>query len=197
MDLASGHLLEGETVLLEKAANAVLHPSDYGLSKIPVGSVGLALMGWRDMEAIGGKLHVTNYRLLFSSHAINRVTGTISIFLPTITQLRDVSRMLSKKLAVTTPSSESTFVVWGIPQLIAVIEQAKAAMTPDVAEAAARHAMAWVDPSAAMKVSKRVDLAVKGAALMLKRANDLQNPADALTFLNMLDLLNDLRELRA
>jgi hypothetical protein len=120
--------LQGEKLLVTKSANAVIKLSDLHLSPLPVDHL-MPLVNMRGKEAIGGKLELTNYRLLFVSHAANRVTGKFSVLLPTIQGLRDASRFFAKKLEVQTATQTYEFVVWGVPQLIAQIEGAKAALS--------------------------------------------------------------------
>lgn len=128
------YLLAEERVLMDKGANFVLRLTEHGLPRFrfdgAMGAVGMA-----GQEAIGGKLYLTNYRLFFQSHSINRFNGTFSMFLPAITELKDNSRFVTKKLAVTTESYVFEFVVWGIPSLIAAIESARAALSLEQIEA--------------------------------------------------------------
>lgn len=97
------YLFEGEHVLETKPANFVLSLTEHGLPRFrfdgAMGAVGMA-----GKEAIGGKIYLTNYRLFFKSHSINRFNGAFSIFLPTIEEIRDTSRFLAKKMEVVMPS---------------------------------------------------------------------------------------------
>jgi hypothetical protein len=134
---SADEFLPGEKVLATKSANAVIKLGDLHLSALPVEHL-MPLLNMRGKEAIGGKLQLTNYRLLFVSHAANRVTGKFSVLLPTIQCLRDASRFFAKKLEVQTATQTFEFVVWGVPQLIAQIEGTKAALTQDDALRIAR-----------------------------------------------------------
>jgi hypothetical protein len=132
-EMADKNLLRGEHYTLSKNANVVIRYSDYGLPKISTGiDLALKLVGMEGKEAIGGRLHLTNYRLIFRSHAINRVTGTFSIFLPTIIEVKDTSTFLAKKMQITTQSQAFEFIVWGIPKLLAAIQSAKESITPEL-----------------------------------------------------------------
>jgi len=123
-------LLLGEKVILSKNANAVIRISDYGLKKLPLGmSDSLALVGMAEKEAIGGELHLTNLRLIFKSHAVNRLTGKFSIFLNTIKSVKDISVFISKKMEIKTLGQSYEFVVWGIPKLMQEIDKNKNAIT--------------------------------------------------------------------
>lgn len=129
MALPMTELLEGETVLLQKAANAIITPSEHGLSRF-VADGYMHLVGMKEKEAIGGHLQLTTYRLLFKAHAINRLRGQFSIYLPTITALKDTSRFLSKKMQIHTQTHAYEFVIWGIPALMDAIRNAQSQMTP-------------------------------------------------------------------
>lgn len=122
-------LLPGEQVVLTKRANAVVALNEVGLQRLPF-DAGMRLVGFDGREAIGGRLHVTNLRLLFESHAINRATGRSSVFLPTIRACRDASKGLAKRLEVDTGRQSLTFVVWGVADLIDTIGRQAAALGP-------------------------------------------------------------------
>src|SRR5437588_12860421 len=81
MALNENELLPGEVILLSKLANLWVRSSEYGLSEF-------AFAGLGGKEAVGGKAHLTNFRVLFAAHGSNRLTGTHSIFLPNIRGLR-------------------------------------------------------------------------------------------------------------
>lgn len=97
MDLGEEDLLPGEAVVLSKSANAMIRVSEFGLSRFAFDRVMVAA-GLGDAEAIGGKLYVTDCRVVFKSHAVNRVRGAFSIFLPTVRDLRDTSAGLKRQL---------------------------------------------------------------------------------------------------
>jgi hypothetical protein len=104
--------------------------SDLGLRRLPY-HAGLEAMGWSGKEALGGQLHVTTLRAVFASHALNRATGRLSIFLPTITTLRDTSRGLVRRLEIATDLQTFEFIVWGVPTLIAAIDQHRQQLSSD------------------------------------------------------------------
>jgi len=130
MDLKSQDLLTGETLILSKGANALIKPNEVGLSRFAFDHL-LPLVGMKGKEAIGGKLHVTNFRLVFAAHAINRLTGKFSIFLPTIQDVRDTSGLIAQKIEVNTRTQKFEFVVWGIPALLEAIQKAKTGLTAE------------------------------------------------------------------
>lgn len=133
MDLSPGELLPGERVILTKKANCVVRLSDVGLQRLRFDQ-GLAAIGMGGQEAIGGQLHLTSYRLVFASHAVNRAVGKLSLFLPTVVELRDTSKGLAKKLTVRTELQEVELVVWGVPALITAIDQQRRVLTPTDAQ---------------------------------------------------------------
>ncbi|MFJ8108315.1 hypothetical protein [Streptomyces sp. NPDC096132] len=122
-------LLPGEGIILRKNANAVITVRAAGLSRFAFDDL-MWLVGMRGKEAIGGRLYLTNYRLVFKSHRFNRVRGTFSIFLPTIEEVRDASFAVTRQVTVSTALQDATFVVWGIPQLIETIDQCRAEFDP-------------------------------------------------------------------
>ncbi|KAH7191639.1 hypothetical protein BKA60DRAFT_612912 [Fusarium oxysporum] len=129
MDLRSDDVLPGEKVLMKKAANAMININDYKLIRFFADDLA-RLFGKENLEAIGGKLYLTNYRLLFKSHSINRVTGKFSVALPTIIAVEDTSKFLTKRIDVTTSTETFQFVVWGIPELIDKINETRLALEP-------------------------------------------------------------------
>src|SRR5689334_18257906 len=141
MDIHQEDLLPGENVVVSKAANAIIKVDEHGLSQFAFDQL-MWTVGMQGMEAIGGKLHLTNCRLIFKSHAVNRLTGKFSIFLPTIQEVQDISRFLVRKIAVVTKTQRFEFVIWGIPQLITAINTARNSLTPPAIEAMRATALA-------------------------------------------------------
>lgn len=130
-DVNQNALLEGELLILYKNANFLIKRSDYNLDQLTRGAdVLLRPFGMQGTEAIGGKLYLTNYRLLFTSHAFNRVTGTFSIYLSTITDVKNTSILLARKFMVSTTAQSFEFVTWNIPHLISVILSARDNLNP-------------------------------------------------------------------
>jgi hypothetical protein len=129
MGLREEDLLPGEEVVLGKSANAMIRVSEFGLSRFAFDRVMVA-MGLGDAEAIGGRLYVTDCRVVFKSHAANRARGAFSIFLPTVRDLHDTSAGIKRQLEVSSATQRFTFVIWGIPKVIAAIEDARARLDP-------------------------------------------------------------------
>ncbi|MEH2012276.1 GRAM domain-containing protein [Nostoc sp.] len=128
MNINNQDILSGEILLCSKAANAIIKISDYDLKSLPYNQL-ISIIGFKDKEAIGGMLHLTNYRLIFKSHIFNRVKGKFSIFLPTIKNLHDTSQFITKKIQVITQIEVYEFVVWDVPALIQSISYATSSLT--------------------------------------------------------------------
>lgn len=126
-------LLAGESELTSKGANFVLNLNENGLPRFRYDGL-MGAVGMTGKEAIGGKLFLTNFRVYFQSHNVNRFNGAFSIFLPSIETMKDVSAFLTKKLEIVTPSYNFEFVVWGIPQFMAQIKAARDALSPSQQE---------------------------------------------------------------
>lgn len=121
-------LFYGEKLILSKNANSIINISDFALKRLPYDQA-MKLVGMANKEAIGGKIHLTNYRIIFKSHSFNRLTGKFSIFLNTINDINDISSFISKKIEIKTHSQDFQFVVWGIPKLINEIDRCKNLLT--------------------------------------------------------------------
>lgn len=82
-------------------------------------------------EAIGGKLYLTNYRLIFKSHGFSQLKGRFSIFLPTVLEFKDMSFILTRKISVRTKLTKFDFVMWGISEFIKKAESKSAKVTEE------------------------------------------------------------------
>jgi hypothetical protein len=122
-------LFKGESLLRSKLANAIVKRSDYDLKEFGHSDALLKLVAMEGTEGLGGKLHLTNYRLVFTTHAINRVTGTFGILLPTIQSVENTSLGLSRRISVDTLTGRYDFVAWGVPAFIVAITRAKERLT--------------------------------------------------------------------
>jgi|GEM_PF-3571853 len=54
----------------------------------------------KDRQGVGGTFYITQYRLIFDAHTINRCTGTTSILLDTISSISDSSSLLHRQFTV-------------------------------------------------------------------------------------------------
>lgn len=182
MKVEESELLPGERVILSKPANAIIRLDDYGLGRFPADQL-MRAMGYAGLEAIGGRLHLTSYRLLFKSHRVNRVTGSFSIYLPTITGLADRSKWLAKKLEVTTRNQVFDFVIWGVPAFIAAVQAQSAQVTTEQARELAAAAQGGMERNSTV-VKDMLRFSLEALAVV-------QNPLDAANLLNLLDLVTD------
>lgn len=107
MALSDADLLPGERHVMTKFANMVISVKESGLSRFAFDDY-MGLVGMKGKEAIGGKAHLTNYRIIFKSHFINRVRGKHSIFLPNV---EDIFATFNN-LIVETSMQHFEFVMW-------------------------------------------------------------------------------------
>ncbi|NET33831.1 MAG: hypothetical protein F6K19_17725 [Cyanothece sp. SIO1E1] len=132
MNIKSEDLFEGEKVILSKNSNLIVTPKEFGLKKFAFDDL-LWTVGMKNKEAIGGKIHLTNYRLIFISHSLNRLTGKTSIFLPTIKDVKNSSFHATKKITVETYTSKIDFIIWGIDKVIKSIQEQQSNLNlPDI-----------------------------------------------------------------
>lgn len=171
ISLDDGDLLAGERVLHSTLANLVVRPKDFGLSKFAFGDL-LWLAGMQDKEAIGGGLHLTTHRLVFKSHRLNRLRGSVSIFLPTIVDLRNSSFLLSRKLSLSTGFARVELITPQVDLLIERIGQARAAFpTPlsaalhDFVERPADGLDGLAPWQAVERINRAINLANQGQAM--------------------------------
>lgn len=131
--ITDGDLLPGEELIASRSANLVVEPKKFGLQKFAYDEF-LWIAGMKNKESLGGALYLTNYRLLFKSHRLNRIRGKTSIFLPTIVELENSSFFFVRKMTVSTPSTITDIVVGDVDQLIEGTWVAKHALLPEDVE---------------------------------------------------------------
>ena len=127
------YLFDGESILQAIAAKFAFQLDEQGIPRLR-SDPATAAVGLADKETIGGTIFLTNYRLFFQSHGANRFSGTLSIILPTVVDVRDTSRFLTKKMDVSTSNYDFEFTAWGIPKLIAAVNESRAALKPEQAD---------------------------------------------------------------
>lgn len=114
-----------ERILLEKSANLVVVSTDLGLRPLPgAGLRRVLLRGFGD-ESLGGRLTVTNRRVLFGAHAANRAAANLDIPLGELTSVDNVSAGIARMMRLAVPAGPHVFVVWGVPAVIDAIESAR------------------------------------------------------------------------
>ena len=196
MDLEATELLEGEQASLSKAANAVIKLSDYGLKNLPYDQL-MNLVGFKNKEAVGGKLHLTNYRLVFKAHPINRVQGKFSIFLPALTGLKNTSpNFLTKRLEVRTELQVFEFVVWGVDDFIRSATERQQALTRQQKTALRKAVLAkpaqFISDTHVSQVVNNVSM--KLPELAKKVVEITTNPLDVSAAINVLEIIKMLTE---
>lgn len=189
MALAQEDLLPEEELLLSKATNAVIRPTEHGLARFPFDKY-MPLVGMEGREAIGGKLYLTSYRLLFKAHGVNRVKGEFSIFLPTVRDAADASRGVTRKIRIDTPSQEYEFVIWGVRRFLVALDECRARLGETEREALLGAIRAHPEVvSDDLEVNRSVDLLVTRAATGLKALKTAPGRGVASTLVNLADLL--------
>src|SRR5438067_4899834 len=133
MALEPADLWPGEVHQLTKAANLVIRVKEHGLSQFAFDKY-MFLIGMRGKEALGGQVHLTNYRLIFKTHRLNRLRGKISIFLPNVTSVTNASWFIVRKVKIETDVQTYEMVIWGIPAFIEAVEDAREALKPQQKE---------------------------------------------------------------
>jgi hypothetical protein len=129
MSLTGADLLPGEGPIMTKSANMVVSLKESGLSRFAFDDFA-GLVGMEGKEAIGGEAHLTNFRVIFKSHFMNRMRGQHSIFLPNISEVSTTFN----SLIVETNSQRYQFVMWFKKEFVAAINEQKARITPAVLE---------------------------------------------------------------
>jgi hypothetical protein len=129
ISLNAEELLPGERLVMSKSANMIISVKQSGLSRFAFDDL-MWVVGMQSKEAIGGKAHLTNYRIVFKSHFFNRVRGSHSLFLPNV---KSVAPKFNG-LTVDTDAQSVEFVMWFTKGFITGVEEAKAALPPVVVE---------------------------------------------------------------
>ena len=123
--MSSPVLRPGERILIERAANLVVHSADYGLRPITGAWMRRPLMRGFGDESLGGRLYLTNQRIHYDTHPVNRVTVTFDIPLRSLTSFTDVSWGVARMVQLHWDDQSCVFVVWGIRRLLDTIESAR------------------------------------------------------------------------
>ncbi len=74
-------------------------------------------------RSLGGKLHVTNYRLYFATHRLNTTRGSCSVFLPTILWDQPVAGLVSGQWVVRSGTASHRFAVRDPKELSQLLRQ--------------------------------------------------------------------------
>lgn len=190
MKIDATELLDGEKLLTSKPANAVIKLTDYGLKRLPYDHL-MNLTGFKGKEAIGGMLHLTTFRLVFKSHPLNRVQGKFSVFLPAVTQFRNTSSLLAKRLEVSTEFQVHEFVVWGVDSFIIEASEGQRALTREQKTTLQNAVLAKPDKFISDTHVSRVmnNVALNAVEIMKKVAEISTNPLDLSAAINVLEIV--------
>jgi hypothetical protein len=120
-------LLSGEQERASFPASYYVVAADYGI-KAHSGTPFASLFGIKGLESVGGSLWLTNWRLVFSPHGVNRFTGHFAIPLSEITVAKDVSRGLKRAVRITAAGEAFDFNLWGITKFLTALEAQRAAL---------------------------------------------------------------------
>ena len=185
-------LLRGEELLASKFANAVITPTDYGLSRFAADGL-MWTVGMKNREAIGGQLHLTTYRLLFRSHSVNRVTGDIELFLPTILDFRNTSHLWTRKCAIDTSSARNEFVVWGVAEFLHRVAAARDALGVDAVSHIREAVLARGEDSGlrTQNMVEGINRIVAAGARVADAAEFVANPLKAIAFMAIEELFDN------
>jgi hypothetical protein len=124
MDLTDSDLLPGEASILTKKANFLVSLKKENLRRLHF--TNYIQIDGSDAEAVGGKAHLTNYRLLFKSHALNRLRGTNSVWLPSVTSVNATF----VRLVLETEVQRFEYVMWFKTEIVQAIKTQVAGFTP-------------------------------------------------------------------
>lgn len=135
MELDPERLLSGEQILHTQHANLIVRPKDFKLKRFVADSL-FWVVGMKDKESLGGKLYLTNYRLILKTHRYNRIRGTVSIFLPTIEKVKGSSRFwVLEKIVVKTTAGPVEVAIENPHVIAAKITDVKDAMDKETINA--------------------------------------------------------------
>ncbi len=147
----------------------------------------MGLVGMDGKEAIGGKIHLTNYRIIFKSHFFNRVRGKHSIFLPNVVSVSDTFN----KLIVETTVQRFEFVMWFKQVFIDAVNREKARIDSDEIERLKRAVVAHPESVgyslqkwATLEIINQICLDARNAQSVLEKVSG----ADKNAFVEILEL---------
>ncbi len=127
------YLMSGENIIKTKNANFLLRLDENELRRFGVFGVDaeMRLLGLgAGKESIGGELYLTNFRLFFHSHSVNRLTGSLSIFLPKIVKTKNTSGLITGIMEVVTRDRSFEFIAWGVQKFTVAVAAARTSLSP-------------------------------------------------------------------
>ncbi len=124
MLFAKPKLIDHEKIIYRKGANFIASVDEADLVRFCADQL-MWLVGMQGKEAIGGHLYITNFRLIFVAHAVNRLKGQFSVPLVAIQNARRQVRFPVFKLIVETNHGRFDFVNWNVKDALIAIDSHK------------------------------------------------------------------------
>ncbi len=121
MFFARPKLIKEEKIIYKKGANFIASVDEADLVRFCADQL-MWLVGMQGKEAIGGHLYITNFRLIFVAHAVNRLKGQFSIPLSAVQSARRQVKFPVYKLIVETSRGRYDFVNWNVGGALRAIE---------------------------------------------------------------------------
>lgn len=106
-------LINEEKIIYKKGANFIASVDEADLVRFCADQL-MWLVGMQGKEAIGGHLYITNYRLIFVAHAVNRLRGQFSIPLNVVKNAHRQVKFPVCKLIIEASRGRYDFVNWNV-----------------------------------------------------------------------------------
>lgn len=120
MFFAKPKLIEKEKIIYKKGSNFIASVDEADLVRFCADQL-MWIVGMQGKEAIGGHLYITNFRLIFVAHSVNRLKGQFSIPLSAVNSARRQVKFPVFKLVVETSSGRYDFVNWNVRDALSAI----------------------------------------------------------------------------
>ncbi len=135
--LASADLQSGEQTV--DAFTAAYHAvaADWGVRAHGAGPFA-AVFGIKGIEAVGGTLHLTTWRLVFTAARANRFTGSFSVALADLSGVENLSRGIKRAVAIGAGERRWQFGMVPVGRFIAAVEAQRAALDDPERQRSAR-----------------------------------------------------------
>ena len=117
-------LFPHETIFEKKLGTLFIYPEQAGIQCLDLGG--------RARHPVGGTFFITQFRLLFEAHPLNRITGQTSILLDTISEARDTSAFMRPQISITA-GIPYDILLFQTAEPIIVLQQTRVHSTPPLA----------------------------------------------------------------
>lgn len=117
-------LFPHETIFAKRLGTLFIYPEQAGIQCMDLGG--------KSRHGVGGTLFITQFRLLFEAHPLNRITGQTSILLDTIAEAHDSSAFMRPQFSITAGIPYEFLLFQSAEPLIA-LQQMRARSTPALA----------------------------------------------------------------